>query len=151
MRDIPGWEGLYAATSCGKIWSHKRKKFMAPCGYKGNYQQLMLSRDGTQKLYFVHRLVAMAFLPNPDNLPQVHHKDGNRENNRLSNLEWCTRDYNLSHTAHPSRPVYCIELDKTFKSSYAAAKFVNGNAGNLYAHLHGRQKTFSGYHWRYAD
>lgn len=151
MKDIPNYEGLYAATKDGRIWSYRRNKFMTPCGYKGNYQQVMLSKKGNYKVFFIHRLVAMAWLPNPNNLPQVNHIDHNRENNHLDNLEWCTSYYNLSHRARPPRPVYCIELDKTFPSGYAASKFMNGNSGNLYAHLRGIYKTFGGYHWRYVE
>ena len=66
------------------------------------YQMLILRNKGKRKAMLVHRLVAMAFVPNPDGLPCVNHKDGNKSNNCASNLEWCTHSENLSH-AHKSR------------------------------------------------
>lgn len=155
MKDIPGFEGRYAATSCGKIWSYKQKKFMQPCGEKGNYQLVMLSKDGISKCYYVHRLVAMAFLPNPDNLPEVNHKDEQKDNNCLNNLEWCSKQYNLMYGTRCMRickPVYCIELDKTFQSIFMACKELNIGQANLSTHLSKNSpKSVGGYHFKYAD
>ena len=94
MRDIPGYESLYAVTSCGKVWSYRRKKFLKPSDNGLGYLQVKLSKDGKTKTYKVHRLVAEAFISNPLNLPQINHKDENRANNALLNLEWCDAAYN---------------------------------------------------------
>ena len=157
LRDIPGFEGRYAASKDGKIWSHKHKRFMKPCGEEGNYQLVMLCKgDGKDKTYYIHRLVAMAWLPNPDNLPQVNHKDERKDNNCLDNLEWCTAHYNLEYSnvwrrMRKSKPVYCIELDKTFKSIFIAAKELNIGQANLSSHLSkNTPKSVGGYHFRYA-
>lgn len=151
LRDIPGWEGLYAATRDGRIWSHRRKRFMKPCGEEGNYQLVMLSKDNKGKCYYVHRLVALAYIPNPDNLPEVNHKDEHKDHNWADNLEWCDKDYNLNYGTRSQRvrkAVYCVELDKTYPSMYEAAKAFGGHQSNLTNCVHNHQHTFAGYHWR---
>lgn len=154
LKDIPGFEGLYAATEDGRIWSYRRKRFMKPCGEEGNYQIVMLSKDNKCKCHYVHRLVALAWIPNPDNLPEINHKDEHRDHNWSSNLEWCTKEYNLNYGTRSLRirkPVYCIELDKTFPSIYEAAKEFGGHQANLTSCVRQHQHTFAGYHWRYAN
>ena len=153
LRDIPGFEGRYAATEDGRIWSHLRNKFLKSCGDPDDYQIVYLRGKPQKGNYYVHRLVAMAWLPNPDNLPQVNHKDEHKDNNSADNLEWCTSKYNLSYGRCANRrhiPVRCIELDKTYPSMYEAAKAMGGNAPNLHNCVRGKQKTFAGYHWELA-
>lgn len=75
MRDIKGYEGLYAATSCGRIFSYRAKKFLKPRITKKGYCRVLLYKDGKGKDFYIHRLVAEAYLDNPENLPQVNHKD----------------------------------------------------------------------------
>ena len=75
MKDIKGYEGLYAVTSCGRVWSYRRNKFLAPATIKSGYNYVNLYKDGKKKFCRVHRLVAEAYIPNPDNLPQVNHKN----------------------------------------------------------------------------
>lgn len=146
MRDIKNYEGLYAVTSCGKVWSYKRKKFLSPGLIRG-YSIVELHKDGKAEMHLVHRLVAEAYLDNPDNLPQVNHKNEIRSNNFVNNLEWCTQEYNINYSH--AKAVYCIELDKTFNSVKAAAQFMGLARTNLISCLKGRLKTFGGYHWRY--
>lgn len=155
MRDIPGYEGLYAVTSCGKVYSYKRQKFLKACGEKDDYQIVWLCKDGEGKSWYVHRLVAMTFLPNPDNLPQVNHKDEHKDHNCLNNLEWCSSKYNLNYgtrTQRVKKPVYCIELDKVYPSIYEAAKSFELNSSNLCSHLSKNcPKTFAGFRWKYSS
>lgn len=94
-KDIPGYEGIYQASTTGKIYSSRAKKCLATSP-RTTYPAVVLHYKGKRKSYPVHRLVAMAFLPNPNNLPQVHHIDGNHHNNNLSNLQWITREDNQS-------------------------------------------------------
>ena len=96
MRDIPGYEGLYAATSCGKIYSYRAKKFLKPRKDRDGYLLINLYKDNKMKTYLVHRLIAATYLDNPLNLPQVNHKDEDKTNNALPNLEFCTAAYNIN-------------------------------------------------------
>lgn len=98
---IPGYEGLYMVSSLGRVKSlnyHRTgvEKVLKPVD-KRYLRVRLFSKDGTNKLFSVHRLVAMAFIPNPDNLPEVNHKDENKLNNCVDNLEWCTRKYNANY------------------------------------------------------
>lgn len=156
MRDIPGYEGLYAATSCGKIWSYRRKRFLKLDGFRGNYIMVTLrDKDGKDKSHYVHRLIAMTYIPNPDNLPQVNHKDETRDNNCVNNLEWCTSGYNLaySHIQQKRRfiPIYCVELDRTFKSAYEAARELGLYPNNIRDCCAGMFERTGGLHFRYAE
>lgn len=101
MKDVLGYEGLYAVTREGLVWAYPNRvhkgKFLKQSLKKG-YPFVCLCKGPQIKQFTVHRLVAEAFLPNPDNLPQVNHKDSNKENNSVSNLEWCTASYNKKHS-----------------------------------------------------
>ena len=89
--------GDYFVTEDGKIWSNKTNKYIAQrIGSKG-YYLVNLSINGKCKTYQVHRLVAEAFIPNPENYPVINHKDGNKHNNHFENLEWCTYQHNAQH------------------------------------------------------
>lgn len=103
-----------------------------------------------RKKYLVHRLVAEAYLPNHNNLPYVNHK----ENNALQNLEWCTQKYNANYGSRNqkmSKPVYCIELDKTFDGASAAARELGLDNSHIIKCCKGKLKTTGGYHWRYQE
>lgn len=160
MRDIKGYEGLYAVTSCGKVWSYRRKIFLKP-GHDGNgYQVVNLSVGGVVKSHSVHRLVAEAYLPNPEGKPQVDHLDEVKDHNNIQNLRWATPGENSrrSNTGRKRtwssiiRPIYCVELDKCFKSQSEARRAlgIKSSAPLNYA-LNGKRNTCAGYHWRYAD
>lgn len=105
-RDVVGWEGMYKVSNCGRIFSLPRRDkrnrswggyYMSFTKNKYGYLTVNLTRDAKQKRYAVHRLVACAFLQNPNNYKEINHKDENKENNNLSNLEWCTRSYNVTY------------------------------------------------------
>lgn len=97
MKDIPGWENLYACTTDGRIWSHRSKKFLTPSKSKRGYLHVTFTRDGKRYDYRVHRLVATTYLDNHENKEQVNHIDGDKLNNYLSNLEWVTPEENIEH------------------------------------------------------
>ena len=154
MKDIQNYEGLYAVTSCGKVYSYKSKKFLKPRKCGAGYLQVTLYKDGGRKFYYIHRLVAEAYLPNPDSLPCVNHKDEDKENNALPNLEWCTYEYNNNYGSRNqkiSKPVFCVELNKTFDSSHAAARGLNLFQTSITQCCKGKRKTCGGYHFRYQE
>lgn len=97
MKDIPNYEGLYAITEDGNVWSYRNNRFIKSFLRKNGYMQVLLVKDGTKKSWKVHRLVALTYLPNPNNYPEVNHKDENRINNCVDNLEWCPHDYNCNY------------------------------------------------------
>lgn len=132
MRDIRDFEGKYAITEDGKIWSYRRNKFLKPNIRSDGYLAVFLSDKGSTKWFTIHQLVARTYIPNPDSLPCVNHKDENPANNSVDNLEWCTYKYNNNYGNHNrncgkahGRKVYCIELDKTFDSCADAARYFN--------------------------
>lgn len=103
-KEIPHYEGFYEASNMGRIKSKERhvgnyyvRESIVMQYVKQRYFYVNLSKAGQHKTLRVHRLIALAFLPNPDNLPEVNHKDENTLNNRIENLEWCNKSYNLDY------------------------------------------------------
>jgi len=116
-KSVVGFEGLYEVNETGIVNSLKRRvyredkpsyirkaKYLSTPLDKYGYKKVTLSKDGEKTYTTVHRLVALAFVPNPDNLSEVNHKDGDKLNNHWKNLEWCTTEYNLKH-AHKNNLV----------------------------------------------
>ena len=109
-KDIEGYEGLYQVSTLGRVkslkyWGGKRTAILSQAKRKDGYLMVGLSRDGITKSKSVHRLVAQAFIPNPNNLEMINHKDEVPDNNCVSNLEWCSRSYNQLYSIglHPER------------------------------------------------
>ena len=109
-RPIEGYEGLYEVSNTGRVRSLDRYvkgkgesyrlqkgKMLSPIKNKYGYLQVNLCCNGKNKMFLVHRLSAQAFIPNPDNLPEINHKDENPGNNSVDNLEWCDRSYNNNY------------------------------------------------------
>lgn len=109
-KDIVGYEGLYQVSNTGRICSighyqgkwntvYRRKDplILRQSQDKYGYLAVVLSKNGNHKRYMVHRLVAIAFISNPDNLPMINHKDQDKRNNNVNNLEWCTARYNTNY------------------------------------------------------
>ena len=156
MKDIKNYEGLYAITSCGKVWSHSRKIFRKFRVTKHGYLAVHLRKGHELTEFLVHRLVAEAYIDNPNNLLHVIHKDGNRANNNVNNLEWgllsgFENGDDISKT-YLSKPVYCVELNKTFSSESEAAKAVHTHPSHIARVCKGKKgyKTACGYHWKYV-
>ena len=99
MKDIKGYEGRYAITKNGRIWSYDRNKWMSPHKFKNKiwYYSISFQINKKIKSFKIHRLVAQAYIPNPLNLPQVNHKNGVKNDNRVKNLEWCSAKENHQH------------------------------------------------------
>lgn len=125
-------------------------------GVKG-YPAVSLAYDkGKSKAVSLHRLLATYFIPNPDNLPQVNHKDGNKMNYSLDNLEWVSASQNVKHAydnglnySTTNKQVYCEELDMIFNSTKAAADYINGNRRSISLTCTGKAKTYKKMHWKY--
>lgn len=173
MKDIPGFEGKYAVTEDGRVWSYKHSKFLKPKPVNG-YYMVDLFKDGIDKKYqvTVHRLVALTFIPNHDNLPCVNHKDESRTNNHVDNLEWCTFKHNSNYgTAVErlkanktkegyerawaasakvrSKPVRCMDLNTVYNSISEAAKTVGVCMTSIWKCCNGERKTAGGYRWSF--
>ena len=104
-KDIAGYEGIYKVSNLGNIKSFRKNKetVLKPYTTSQGYKQARLFKDGKSKGFFVHRLVAQAFLPNPENLPCINHKNEVKDDNRLENLEWCSYKYNSNQQRQPQR------------------------------------------------
>ena len=129
--DIAEYEGLYQISNFGRVKSISRTidrhgltnipdKIMNPSTNIKGYKVVQLSKDGIRTTYFVHRLVAKTFIPNPTNLSQVNHKDEDKTNNKVDNLEWCDGRYNINYgtclqrrSEHFKKKVCQYSLDNT--------------------------------------
>lgn len=154
MKDIKGYEGLYGITSCGKVWSYTRKKFLKPFKPKNGYLCINLCRNGKVKSFLIHRLVAEAYIPNPENLPEINHKDENKIHNYINNLEWCDRKYNCNYGSRNDwckKKVKCVETGQIFNSIEEAANLINKHRQGISDCVRGRQKSCGGYHWEYVE
>jgi len=101
LRDIPGYEGLYAVTKDGRVWAHANwlhQGMFLKQVLRGGYRAVHLCNQGKARMKPVHRLVAITFIPNPNSLSQINHKDGVKTNNKVQNLEWCTASHNRKHS-----------------------------------------------------
>lgn len=163
-------------TRCGVSSDFKAKGKILTPGDNGNgYLFLYLYKDGNSKHMYIHRMVAFTFIPNPNNLPQVNHKDENPSNNHVDNLEWCDAEYNSNYGSHNEkvresakkrelteerrqilkensmkkrRKIICVETEQIFDSVKEAEEWCHGHVAQC---LRGRTKTAGGYHWMYYD
>lgn len=106
-KEVSGYGGVFKVSSKGKVLSKKRNGtnggILTGKVSKFGYRVMLLSHNSIKKHVFAHRIVAEAFIPNPENLPFVNHKDEDKLNNSVENLEWCTTKYNLNYGTLPER------------------------------------------------
>ena len=160
----------YIVSNTGKIRREGSDRDLSVRDRKG-YLSVDLYENSKRKTERVHRLVAEAFVPNPDNKPYVNHKDGNKHNNNASNLEWVTSKENCRHAwnnglTKPSYsmlgkknpnagrkgiPIRIVETGEVFRSSIECEKAINGDNRHINDCLKGRQATHRGYHFEYVE
>lgn len=176
-KPVVGYEGLYEVSDRGRVASYHYgdQRILSQNKLTRGYRSCCLCKDGKLKSCLVHRLVAEAFIPNPDNLETVNHIDEDKLNNCVENLEWMTRGDNTvygtaverrraAYNSHPHPKRAPVEVDGThvvatsldtgdkieFRSLRHAARCVNGRQPNITACLKGRQRTAYGYRWEYC-
>ena len=137
-KDVVGFEGYYQVSNKGNVRSVVRKDSIGrKCGGRkrkhfcreGGYHEINLYKDGLRKQKLIHRLVAEAFISNPNDFPEVNHKDENKKNNCVENLEWCTSEYNTNYGTlieRLSKKVRAVNVDTDevirFKSTMEAGR-----------------------------
>lgn len=156
-KKIKGYED-YSVDECGNVYSYKSRRYVSQQKHKDGYFYVGLCKDGQRKLFAVHRLVATHFIENESELPQVNHKDENKENNEVSNLEWCDERYNTNYGSARqrqaqkiSRAVVCIETGQVFLSQLEARKVLKVSHRHISDCCKNSRHTCGGYHWRYAS
>lgn len=146
---IEGYD--YMVSSYGRVKHINRDKCLSDRITNGGYNRVSLHKDGYQKNYSVHRLVAKAFIDNKENLPEVNHIDGNKLNNNVSNLEWISKSGNIRHRCDILLSgVKAISLEKngiiySFNSIREASLKLNLDGGNLSRVLSGKRNSVRGY------
>ena len=150
IKDYPD----YAVSNLGNVMNIKTGRILKPGFSTDGYLLVVLSKNGERKTYRVHRLVASAFIPNPFNYPQVNHKDEDKTNNCVNNLEWCTAQYNSEYSLAKQVGQYDLKgnLIKTWKSAYEIERCLGFNRSSISDCCRGREycNTAYGYIWRYV-
>lgn len=159
----------YEVSNTGRV-RRKGSDIDKVSGKRKGYPTVKLCKDGKESKRTIHRLVAEAFIPNPDNKPDVNHIDGIKDHNNVENLEWVTKSENMRHAyrtglAKPSygmlgkknpnggrkgKPIRIVETGEIFQSSLECEKAIGGNNRHINDCLKGRQKTHRGYHFEYV-
>ena len=166
-KDIKSYEGIYQVSNLGRVKSLARHKVIGSATFlaeenilinvnvKG-YSRVSLCKDKKVKQHSIHRLVGMAFLDNPCNLPMINHKDENKANNNVENLEWCTGKYNSNYgmaNKKGRRKVYQFSLDGTFLKEWEgltmAAKELGIDGSHISKCCIGKLKQSGNFIWKY--
>ena len=170
-KDIKGYEGLYQVSNLGNVKSlsryhHKKEQILKPNLKNDGYYETTLLKNGKPKWIRTHRLVAMAFIPNLENKPQINHKDGNKLNNCVENIEWVTNQENIDHAIkmgleklngheNPNtKPIDQYDLNGNFIKHWKCIKYA---ADKLKIHqskismaCNNHIKTAGGYIWKFS-
>lgn len=165
-KDITDYEGLYKVSNLGRVKSLKndKEKILKPVISSNGYLFVNLCKQGKQKPTNIHRIVAKAFIPNPNNLPIINHKDEDKTNNCVNNLEWCTYQYNNTYGSRidrfissnrnnpkTSKKVLCVETNKIYHSVRQIERDLGFGIGNIWSCCNGKYKQAYGYTWRYVN
>lgn len=161
-KDIEGYEGLYQVSSEGRVKSLKfgKEKILKNIKDSKGYLKVQLHKEG-RKTFKVHRLVATAFIPNSNNLPEVNHKNENPTDNRVDNLEWCNRTYNINYGTRNNKtskalsiPILQFTKNGKFIRKWDSMIEVEKDLGFYHGHISKcckcKYKTAYGFAWMYA-
>lgn len=161
-KDVPGYEGYYEVSNTGLIRS--KNGIRKPQVSWDGYLFVKLCKQGQCKKIKIHRLVALAFIPNPNNLPEINHKDETPANNNVENLEWCDRTYNNNYGTRNARAAIGIskansrkvmQFDRkgnyiqTFDSVKKAGQYLNIHPSGISDCARGVRASAGGYIWKY--
>jgi hypothetical protein len=180
-KTIPNTNDLYEISDLGRVKSLSREwksgrgggivriqdRYIKPHTHELGYIYVSVRYNKKTKLYFVHRLIAEAFIPNSLGKPNINHKNGAKWDNRIENLEWCTQSENVQHSFdngfqipswlgkkgknhHSSKPIKCIENNKMYSCAVDAAKELKINPCHISEVCKGKRKTVGGYKFNYA-
>ena len=159
------WKSIYddyLISSFGRCYSIKSKKMLTPKKLPNGYFQYSFSKNNKKFNRYIHRLVAEAFIPNPEKLPQVNHKDEDKSNNVLDNLEWCDNSYNVNYGTAKERTaqtlksydygnhIICIETGIEYPSIKQCAKDMGLSASEISRMVFGTRvvNSVKGYHFK---
>lgn len=165
-KKIEGYDN-YEVSNMGRVRSLNfmrtgRVKVISSSVSRLGYHQVDIFMNGVPEKKTIHRLVAEAFLENPDNLPQINHRDGDKSNNCVENLCWCNQSYNNHHSrgwikVNESRKKPVLQYTKTgefikeYSSSHEASRETGVNQGNISACCNGKQKSANNFIWKYKN
>ncbi len=172
-KDIKGYEQSYQVSNLGRVKSLSRtimksnntimyvkERILKTRRHNNGYYMVTLYKNQTPKLCTIHRLVAKAFIDNPENKSTVNHLDGDKLNNHVDNLEWCTQQENITHSNRPGLTknkvaVNQYDLDgnfiQKFESVRSAGKTLKINTSHIGSVCRGNRNQTGGYIWRYAS
>ena len=157
---IKGFENIYEVSDQGRVRSLKfgKERILKPGKIQNGYLKVNLWKNGEMKQCKVHRLVAQTFIPNPDNLPQVNHKDENKTNNSVQNLEWCDQKYNINYgtrTDRCSKPVLQYTKSGELVGEWKSATDVQRTLGYFGTYIsaccNGKLKSSYNFIWKFKD
>lgn len=149
-KSIKDYDGLYEVSNLGRVRNCRTGRVLKPNKINNGYLQVGLYKDNVVKTYYVHRLVAEAFILNPNNKPQVNHKDKNPTNNRVENLEWCDCPYNINYSL--AKTVYMYTQDDKLCGMWPSTAECGRNGfhqGHIGDCCNGNLKTHKGFKWSY--
>ena len=161
---IKGFEGQYEVSDQGRVKSLKygKERILKPGRMPKGYLFVNICKNGEKKTCKVHRLVAQTFIPNPDNLPEVKQKDGDRENNAVQSLEWCDRKYNVNYGTRNqrqaeklSKPILQYTKSGKFVREWKSTYDVERNLGYFHSCISycctGKLKYAYNFIWKFKD